>query len=103
MADVSAETAEPITNDTTVVIAASADQVTEFGEDMLQMALRMASEMPADEQTLGLAGTLASAAASKLVEHFGHGIVETHGDLYLHAKGHLIKFIILSSHYGAIA
>ena len=67
VADLSADTAEPITNDTTVVTAASADQVTDFGEDMLQMALRMASEMPADEQTLGLAGSLASAAASKLL------------------------------------
>ena len=67
VADLSADTAGPITNDTTVVVAASADQVTDFGEDMLQMALRMASEMPADEQTLGLAGSLASAAASKLL------------------------------------
>ena len=67
VADLSADTAEPITNDATVVVAASADQVTDFGEDMLQMALRMASEMPADEQALGLAGSLASAAASKLL------------------------------------
>ena len=55
-------TAEPVGTDTAVVIAATAEQATEFGEDMLQMALRMASEMPADEQALELAGSLAPAA-----------------------------------------
>lgn len=66
--DLPVETAESGT-DATVVIASTAEQATEFGEDMLQMALRMASEMPADEHALELGGSLAPAAinTSKLL------------------------------------